>query len=167
VARHAPVSVLFKPSYDRRFTKMIENFRMVNGIKGICVADPWHLRAVRRALARNEVVGILLDQATSMGIRISFLGQPASTSPIVAKLARRTHAPLLVGTIHRKGPCQHAISIHRLELEKIHYDLQKSTEMMSQALENAILRDPAQWVWSLDRWRSTGIELMSSVQRSI
>jgi KDO2-lipid IV(A) lauroyltransferase len=168
VADQLPVSVLFKPSYDDRFTRMISRFRGNSGIESIPVSRKGHLRQALQALERGRVLGVLMDSPTDRGWPTSFLGRPAWTSTLVASIASRRQVPVVVGFIHRMGSCQHAISVRLLEpgvtiqggrgLEPVH----AVTEQLSYEIEREILSLPEEWVWSLDRWRSTDSLRMSS-----
>jgi Kdo2-lipid IVA lauroyltransferase/acyltransferase len=162
IARHAKVTVLFKPSYDRRFTRLIERFREESGVRGIDVTRAGHLREVLAALGRGEVLGILIDQPPASGLVLPFLGREATTTRLPAALALRTRAPLVCGFIHRRGPCQHAISIRPIDLESAGGDEALLTASLVREVEGAIERDPTQWLWSLKRWRSPESTTLSS-----
>lgn len=157
VARLAPVSVLFKPSYDPRFTRLIQAFRGASGIECIDVTRAAHLRHALEALRRARVLGVLVDQPVPGGVRVPFLGQPAWTSPLVPLLSRRTGAPVICGSIRRvggKGPLRHTIQVERCLLPA-ELSLAEAVQEASRPLERAIRGAPEQWTWSLDRWRST------------
>ena len=162
VARWAPVTVLAKPSYDERFSSFIRDFRSANRVRSISVAGP-HLRQVLEALRKGEVVGVLLDQPVPTGCRVSFFGQPAWTSSIVARLHRSTGAPVVCGTIHRDPVDEHShvISIHSVSMNKT-WTVEQGTQAITTHLETAVRQHPEQWAWSLDRWRSTETNVLSS-----
>lgn len=160
VARQAPVTVLVKPSYDPRLTRVISDFRSDNGVVGISVKCPGHLRSVLATLARGHVVGVLLDQSVPNGCRTPFLGRPASTTRLVARLHLSTGAAIVAGFIHRVG-LRHIVSISPISCG-IHVTADMLTGVLSRAVEEAIREHPQQWMWSLDRWRSTERDLLSS-----
>jgi KDO2-lipid IV(A) lauroyltransferase len=162
VARHVLVSVLFKGSYDPRFTWMIDDFRKKNGVMGINVQRPGHLRRAIVTLRSGHVLGVLLDQPVVGGASIPFFDQPAPTSLIVPALARITGAPVVVGTIQRVSPCQHAISVRRILLDERPERGYEQTRRLTRHLQAAIEGAPEQWIWSLDRWRSTEKPALSS-----
>ncbi len=147
VARHVPTSVLYKPSYDPRLSKLIHGFRQRSGISGIDVTRPGHVLAVLRALRRGELVGVLQDQPTPQGQPCTLLGQPACLSPLAAQVARRSGAVVLAGFIRREGRLRHEIDLRRL-------DPPVTCEACVDAVGQAITAHPAQWVWSLDSWRA-------------
>lgn len=161
VANLAPVTVLYKPSYDQRFTQMIERFREKNKVEGISVAEIGHVKKAINALKERKILGILLDQPVPKGIAIPFLGQTSLVSPLVGFLARVTNAPIVVGYIHRVQACQHAIAIQNIKVPKQINQAQDITLLVLQAIEYAISRHPTQWIWSLENWRSAEFIFLS------
>ncbi len=161
VASVASVSVLFKPSYDPRFTQMISTFRERNNVEGISVADIGHLKKAVGVLRQGNILGVLLDQPVVKGVCIPFLGIPTLVSPVVGFFKRLTDAPIVVGYIHRVEPCQHAICIREIPVPKKIKNDQEVTKLVSLHLAHAISQHPTQWIWSLDRWRSTELNILS------
>jgi KDO2-lipid IV(A) lauroyltransferase len=161
VAQRFPVSVLYKPSYDPRFTRIINRFRNDNGVRGVEVGQSGHLRRAIRALREGRVLGILLDQPVPNGDTVSFFGNPAPTSQIVPALEAVTGAIVVIGTIRRVAPCQHAISVLPFTPPTTAQSRRSLTQALTTTLEEAISKDPDQWIWSLDRWRSTESRTMS------
>jgi KDO2-lipid IV(A) lauroyltransferase len=155
VACVAPVSVLRKPSYDPRFTKMIDDFRRSNGVAGIEVG---HLRPILAALARGEIVGILLDQPVPSGCQLPFLGQPAWTSTLPGRLHQQTGAEVLAGFVRRISRSCHIVDIVPISMGNSD---DAGSRLLNEVIEDAICQTPNQWLWSLDRWRSTETERLS------
>lgn len=152
VARHVELAVLFRPSYDPRFTRLMEAFRQRSGIRSIDVSRPSHLVQVMRALGRGAVVGILLDQPVDGGAELPFFGHPAPTSTLVPALAARTGAAVVVGHVRRQDDGSHRAKIQPLDGQPWDDQHQATLELMG-IQEQAIEATPEQWVWTLDRWR--------------
>ncbi|MCC6750901.1 MAG: hypothetical protein IT371_24805 [Deltaproteobacteria bacterium] len=149
LARLAPLAVLARPSYDPRFTRLIDAERRRHGVRSLWIDGPAHLRGAVRTLRAGQVLGVLLDQPVDAGERLPFLGRPALTSSIVGWLARLTGSPVVVGTVSaadRRGT---------ITLESLPSCApEELTRACLATLERAIARDPAAWLWSLDRWRA-------------
>jgi KDO2-lipid IV(A) lauroyltransferase len=150
-----PVGVFFRPSYDPRFTRWMEQVRASAGLVSIRVDRPGHLGEAVALLRAGGLLGVMVDLAVERPgvIPIPFLGGMLPSSPLLPILARRTGATVVVGSIRRSAedPCQHAISIQILD--------GSSSELLSsatRALEAAILADPIQWTWSLESRRELG-----------
>lgn len=105
-------------------------------------------------------LGLLADQSGGRrGLRLPFLGQECSTSAAVALFALRYDCPLHTGVCYRVAPGKWRIEAgdeiatrengRRRPLEAIMRDV-------NQALEAAVRRDPANWFWVHNRWKSPG-----------
>jgi len=120
-------------------------------------------RQLKAALQRNNLVlGLLSDQhAGENGIRVPFLGHDCSTSPAPALFALRYHCPLFTALCYRVGLAQWRIEAgdeiptrengQPRTLEAIMRDVNR-------AFEAAVRRDPANWFWVHNRWKTKGRE---------
>lgn len=109
---------------------------------------------------RNIILGLLADQhAGRSGLRIPFLGRDCSTSPAPAIFALKYNCPLFTAYCYRIG-----LARWRLEagdeipvrqngrpraLDAIMLDVNR-------AFEIAVRRDPANWFWVHNRWKTAG-----------
>lgn len=157
-----PNAVIAKSSWDRRIDEMAERFRAEGGVTTLWREDPDTGRAIIRTFRSGKALGLLIDQDTSVqGVFVPFFGRLAFTPRAAADFAVRFGAPVVVGTVHRKGP--RAADGHRLELEEIPFssdppdreaEVARLTAACTAALEQAIRRHPAEWVWMHERWRT-------------
>ena len=118
-------------------------------------------RALIQALSDNAAVVILPDQAVlpREGVLVPFLGRPAWTTPIPARLALR-HASTVVFTF-----CIPDGTRHRLEFEEpIRVDQLPEeerepvalTKRINDVISRRIAERPELWLWMHDRWKGTG-----------
>jgi KDO2-lipid IV(A) lauroyltransferase len=115
-----------------------------------------------RCFKRNEILGILIDQDTSVqGVFVPFFGRPAFTPRAAADLALRFRAPVIVGTCRRRGP--RPGDGHEVTAVEVAYDADapdreaeaiRLTAACTAVLEGAIRKNPVEWVWMHERWRS-------------
>ena len=100
-----PASTIAKATIDPRLNVLIEKARRDGGVETLWREDPSTARAMIRCFKRNEILGILIDQDTSVqSVFVPFFGRPASTPRAAADLALRFRAPVVVGTCRRRGP---------------------------------------------------------------
>lgn len=118
------------------------------------------MRHVMRDLRRGKSIGILVDQdAGKRGTFVPFFGIPASTLTIVADLAIRTGAPVLVAASFRDPKPMHfrvdalgplrAIPGAPRDQERI-----RLTREMNRMMEALIRQHPEQWFWVHRRWKT-------------
>src|SRR5262249_17909488 len=107
-------------------------------------------------LRRGRMVGILLDQnaARSEGVFVPFFGVPASTSRGLAVIALRTKVPVIPIFIRRLRGGRHCVEIGPELPAPPDRDATSYTAAFNEGIEAAIRRDPGQWFWMHDRWRT-------------
>jgi len=158
----APVSAVAKRGGDARLMGLIEGWRQEGAVTTLWREDASTARALLRVFKENRVLGILVDQDTSVqGVWVPFFGRPAWSPRAPADLALRTGAPILVGTSHRKGERPGAGLA--FEVTEVAYDpkpadreaeVLRITAACQAVLEDAIRRHPADWVWMHERWKT-------------
>ncbi|MFO0691100.1 MAG: lysophospholipid acyltransferase family protein [Myxococcota bacterium] len=117
---------------------------------------------VLRALAAGRKLIVLLDQNADRkeGVFVPFFGEPACTrsGPIV--LAALRGVPIVPAFIRREaGGRRHRLEIlPAVELEPGAADdpavVRRNVARVTAVIEQAIRRDPAQWIWLHRRWRT-------------
>ncbi len=116
-------------------------------------------RAILRALGANEVVAFVLDQHEAGAGRcvVPFFGRPAATSSGLARLARRTGAPILPVFTHRAPDGAHVVEIGPAVALPAGVgdpeDTARATTLLVSLVEEAIRRHPEQWLWIHRRWK--------------
>jgi Kdo2-lipid IVA lauroyltransferase/acyltransferase len=154
-ARGYGVSVVARRVNDDRFDALIRRFRGDQGMEILLRDAPDFLAQVREALARNRIVAILMDQdSRGAGVFVPFFGRPAHTPPGAAVLALRTRAPVVTVFIQRRSPRGHLITFERVAIAGAgRGQITELTARFTAAIEAAIRRAPAEWVWWHERWR--------------
>ena len=157
-----PASTIAKATIHPGVNVLIEKARREGGVETLWREDPATARAMIRCFKRNEILGILIDQDTSVqGVFVPFFGRPAFTPRAVADLALRFRAPVIVGTCRRRGP--NPGDGHEVTAVEIAYDPDapdreaeavRLTAACTAVFEEAIRRNPAEWVWMHERWRT-------------
>jgi KDO2-lipid IV(A) lauroyltransferase len=147
-----PISTVARTSYDPRFTRWIDRSRRRFGVEVIYRHRKGAAAAMLRSLRGGRVLGLLIDQDTSVpGVFVPFFHKPAYTPVGAGAMARRTGAPVVVGTIRRSSVGIHHIDIEDLEVPT---DAAEATRVMTRCLEYRIRRHPSQWVWFHSRWKT-------------
>lgn len=117
------------------------------------------VREVLTQLKKGGGVGILIDQRVreNQGVEVPFFGHPAWTPGVLARLARKTGAPVVPTFVfcdtpgHYRLRFDEPVVVHGLpdsELEVVPL----TTRYMA-ILEAAIRENPDQWLWYHDRWK--------------
>jgi KDO2-lipid IV(A) lauroyltransferase len=148
-----PMHVIVRPLDNRRVDDIIERLRAGSGNTIYSKRD--FLRPVLKALARNEAVGILVDQNVGLneGIFVDFFGRKACVSPSFMKLAAHSGAGVIPGfALWDEGRRRYVLKFH----EPLYPsgDVVNDTRLVHARLEEVIRAYPDQWLWMHRRWKT-------------
>lgn len=137
--------------------KCIQKYRSRFG--NIILDKKGALPGMVRMLRQGKILGILIDQETrkSEGVKVDLFSKAAYTTPAAALLAQRYGYPVLPGFCIREADGGLTLVVEPpLSLQKTansRADLQKNTQVMTDAIEKAIREYPEQWFWFHKRWK--------------
>jgi KDO2-lipid IV(A) lauroyltransferase len=156
--------VIAKRSWHRSLDAEAERSRAINVVETFWRDDPTTGRSMLRLLRGAGTLGILIDQDIRdvQSVFVPFFGRLAATPRAAADLALRFQAAVLVVTLHRRGP--RPGDGHRIEVTEVAYDpapadreaeVVRLTAACTAVQEAAIRRNPTEWVWMHQRWKSS------------
>ncbi len=158
VASRYNLSVIAAPIEPEQVNNMIVELRAGMGVKTILRGRPGASRELVRVFKENRIIGILIDQDTDVeSAFVDFMGRPAWTPTAAASMAIKFDAPVIFGYVQRGGDNRHTMTVEGpLELVRTgdrEKDIIANTAMLTKMIENAIRKNPEQWVWMHRRWR--------------
>ena len=110
-------------------------------------------RTLVELFKKNYSVALMIDQRVSEGETVNFFNKPAKTTTIPAQLIKKYGCKVVPVYIERKNKHNFKISF----LNGIEFDeklsIKEITLKLNNILENMILKNPEQWIWSHDRWK--------------
>jgi KDO2-lipid IV(A) lauroyltransferase len=148
-----PMHVVVRPLDNPRIDALVERYRALGGNRVIDKKDA--ARDILKALARNEAVGILIDQNATPenGAFVDFFGVPACASTGLAKLAARSGAAVIPGFALWSAAERRYVLRFYPPLE-ISGDAGADTARLQNQLEAVIREYPDQWLWIHRRWKT-------------
>ncbi len=162
VAAQLPSATIARAGNDPKLTALIGRVRAEGHVETLWREDPGTARAMIRCFKQGKLLGILIDQDTNVqGVFVPFFGRPAYTPRGAADLALRFKVPVLVGWCRRRGPAPG--DGHEIDILEVSYDRDAAdrdgeavrlTAACTAVLEEAIRRNPAEWVWMHERWKT-------------
>lgn len=159
ISRQVPVVGLARPMNNPLVDELVARMRAAAGNRTLDARDA--VREVFRSLARNEGVGVLLDQSALRRERVfvPFLGRPAATNAGLALMALKSGAPVLPAFTAREPdgrhrgwflpPIEPCLEGDRAER------VGRTTARYTAAIEACVRRSPEQWFWVHNRWKRT------------
>ena len=155
LARQMPMTVMFRPPRKDVLAPLLETARNSSAVNAV----PATMQGVRefvRALRRGESVGMLPDQAPSVGdgVWVPFFGRLAYTMTLPGKLATQTNVPIIL-TAGERLPRGKGWRIHYVRVpEPLPAEPEAQATLINAAMETLIRRCPQQYLWSYNRYKT-------------
>ena len=149
----APMHVVVRPLDNPLIDALVERRRALSGNRPIFKKD--FARAILKALAANEAVGILADQNASLdaGVFVDFFGVPACASTGLAKLAAHSGAAVIPGfALWSESERRYVLRFY--PPVPMTGDVRRDTQAVQQRIESVIREYPDQWLWIHRRWKT-------------
>jgi KDO2-lipid IV(A) lauroyltransferase len=149
----APMHVVVRPLDNPLIDAVIERRRALSG--NFVISKREYARAILKALAANQAVGILVDQnsAADAGVFVDFFGVKACAGTGFAKLAARSGAAVIPGFAVWEEAEERYVLRFRPPLA-MSGDAARDTQLVESELEQAIRQHPGQWLWIHRRWKT-------------
>jgi len=153
VAAGVPLTTVARESYDPRLTSLYDRLRGARGVRSIYRGDPHAPVRLVRTLRRGEVLGVPMDLKSRVpSVIADFLGAPAPTPVGPARIALRTRAAVVVGTV-APGPSGLVLAVRRIPTSDVASDdVATLTARLNREISARILALPHAWVWMHERW---------------
>jgi KDO2-lipid IV(A) lauroyltransferase len=98
-------------------------------------------------------IALMIDQRVSEGDNIEFFNRLAKTTTIPAQFTKKYGCNIVPVYIERHKKFHFKLSFDRPIKFNDKLDTKEISLKLNQILEKMILKNPAQWIWSHDRWK--------------
>jgi KDO2-lipid IV(A) lauroyltransferase len=110
-------------------------------------------KQILKEFKNGASIALMIDQRVSEGILSNFFGQNALTTTIPAQFVKKFNTKVVPIYIERLNNDKFKITVHDIiEFDNAH-DVETITFKLNKILENMVLKNPAQWIWTHDRWK--------------
>ncbi len=138
--------------------KLIVEARERRGMKNITRGGGYKI--LLEHIQKGDCFIIMIDQDTkTKGVFVDFFGKKAFTPLGAAILAKKTGAPVVPMFMRRTPENRYEFSIQPaipyVETGNDEVDLQYNTQQYTTCIEDFIRKNPTQWVWMHERWKTT------------
>lgn len=151
-----PMTNLYRPQRNKSMDILIRRVRERTGTS-VVPTDASGVRALFKALANGELVGILPDQdpGPEAGVFAPFFGITANTMTLLTRLARKSGAVVLF-TYAERLPKGQGYHLHFLPASEglTNPDPIKAATSMNQGVETCVRKLPSQYQWAYKRFKT-------------
>ena len=147
------LATIYRPLNNIFLNKIMEFIRKKYICKNQIKKGISGLKLLLKLTKKNYSSALMIDQRVSEGIKAKFFNKDAYTTTIPAQLIKRFEMPIIPVSIKRINKINFKIFIHH----PINFDKNDSIEIitnkLNKVLEELIVRNPHQWIWTHNRWK--------------
>ncbi len=133
------------PIMEKIRTKYICKKQVKKGISGT--------KELLKHFKNGSSVALMIDQRVSEGIKCSLFNKQAFTTTIPAQFAKKYDAKIVPVYVERLKKNNFKIKIYKSLHFSKNDSLEKITLELNKILENMIIKNPSQWIWTHNRWK--------------
>ena len=114
------------------------------------------LNGVRKAIdliKKDYSIALMIDQRVSEGERINFFDEPALTTTLPAQISLKFKINIMPVFIKREKNNNFTIKFYKVLKSEDFKDKLKLTKKLNSILEDMIIQNPSQWIWTHNRWK--------------
>ena len=147
------LAAIYRPLNNIFLNKIMERIR----IKYICRKQIKKGRSGTRELLdsfkNNYSIALMIDKRVSEGIELDFFGEKALTTTIPAQLVKKFGCKIVPIYIERINSINFKMKVNKPIVYNAESTIADITLDLNKWLENMILTNPNQWIWSHNRWK--------------
>ena len=147
------VAAVYRPLNNFFLNFIMEKIR----IKNICKTQVKKGKAGTRQLLElfksGSSIALMIDQRVSEGVKVNFFGRPAFTTTIPAQLVKKYNCEIVPVYIERINKINFKMHVNKPIKFENNLSIDYITEKLNIILEEMVLKNPEQWIWSHDRWK--------------
>ena len=102
---------------------------------------------------KNFSTALMIDQRVSEGILSNFFNHKALTTTIPAQLVKKFDIPVVPVYIERIENITFKIKVQKPITFSKEANIEEITGKLNSILEQMIVKNPNQWIWSHNRWK--------------
>ena len=113
-------------------------------------------RGVKEAIEyinNHYSIALMVDQRVSEGEKIKFFNEKALTTTLPGQLALRYNLDIVPIFIERKNNNLFQMKIYKPIKSSDFKNKSEVSEKLNNIIENMIMKNPNQWIWTHDRWK--------------
>ena len=147
------LAAIYRPLNNIFLNPLMENIRkkyicskqIKKGISGT--------KEVLKHFKSGTSIALMIDQRVSEGIKSLFFGKEASTTTIPAQFVKKFNCKIVPIYIQRRSNEIFILEIMEPLSFSDNQSIEDITLKLNQLMEEMILKNPNQWIWSHNRWK--------------
>ena len=147
------LSAIYRPLNNIFLNRIMEKIRKKYICKNQIKKGIAGTRELLKFQKKNYSIALMIDQRVSEGEKVNFFNQEAYTTTIPAQLAKKFDMPIVPIFIERVNDTNFKIKISKPVNFLKSDSIKDITSKLNVIIEEMILKNPTQWIWSHNRWK--------------
>ncbi len=147
------LAAIYRPLNNNFLNPIMENIRKKYICKKQIKKGISGTKDILKYFKDGTSIALMIDQRVSEGIYSNFFNQKALTTTIPAQFVKKFNACVVPIYIERIEENNFRIQIYK----KMHFseneDISSITLSLNKILEQMIIKNPEQWIWTHNRWK--------------
>ena len=147
------IAAIYRPLNNIFLNSIMEKIRKKYICKNQLKKGIGGLKELIKLNKNGHSTALMIDQRVSQGIKSNFFNEKAFTTTIPAQLVKKFDIPIVPIFIERFDEIKFRIKIQKPVYFSKNNSTDSITERLNEILENMILKNPYNWIWSHNRWK--------------
>ena len=147
------LSAIYRPLNNIFLNGIMEKIRLKHICKKQIKKGKSGTRELLQLFKDGYSIALMNDQRVSEGIKSKLFNRSALTTTIPAQLVKKYSVDVVPVYIERKNDIYFKMHINKPIFFDENKSLEEITNKLNKILEEMILKNPDQWIWSHDRWK--------------
>ena len=147
------LAAIYRPLNNKYLNKVMEKIRKKYICKKQIKKGISGTKNLLKSFKKGTSVALMIDQRVSEGIKCNFFNAEASTTTIPAQFVKKFGAKVVPIYIERIKSNNFKLVIHEPISFSNNDTVNYITLTLNKILEKMIIKNPAQWIWTHNRWK--------------
>ena len=151
--KNIPLATIYRPLNNFILNPYMEYLRKKYVCKNQIQKGLRGVKDIVHYINKKNSIALMIDQRVSEGEKIDLFGEPAFTTTLPAKLSIKHKLDIIPVFIERKNDNSFRIEFQKRIQPKNFKNKIELTKELNRVLENLIIKNPNQWIWTHNRWK--------------
>jgi KDO2-lipid IV(A) lauroyltransferase len=147
------LAAIYRPLNNQFLNPLMENIRKKYICKKQIKKGISGTKEILKYFKNGTSIALMIDQRVSEGERVNFFGKGALTTTIPAQFVKKFKCKIVPVNIKREENNKFKCRIFEPVKFQEDENLKTITEHLNRIIENMILENPSQWIWTHNRWK--------------
>ena len=147
------ISAIYRPLNNIFLNPIMEKIRKTYVCKKQIKKGMGGIRELISLINNDYSTALMIDQRVSQGIKSKFFDEDAFTTTIPAQIAKKYGLPVVPIFIERYSGIKFNMKIQNPIYFQSNKSINDITRELNQVIEEMIIRNPKEWIWTHNRWK--------------